>query len=162
MAKEKARFKRIIGFRAEVQSVNWALVEGCTSQPRLIEATRLEAPRSYDEPEGLGWFRQRVTGLIQQFAPEAVIVRTAERARGGGQSDGARRRLRLEGVVAESGASFGLPVRIVALVTISSNFGERSVKDSLADDEFRGLDWADYSDYEREAILAAASFLVED
>lgn len=150
---------RSLGFRAEADAFNWAVVEGHVGAPVLIGAEKAAAPSSYSESAVLSWCRDRVLFLFEQFAPDVVAVRYAETVRRASSQDSARKRCRVEGVLLEAANSASLRVVTGALVTISKHLGTRSAKAYLDDDNLRGLDWSKFSKNAREAILVAASAL---
>lgn len=152
---------RVLGFRAEPGSINWAIVEGETDLPVLILADSSAAPTLYEEAEALGWFRVQVHRLIDQFSPSLVSVRFPEAFVPSRARDSDRRRSRVEGVIIEAANSKGLPVRTGALATISRRLETQPTKAKayLTAKEFRGLDWSNYPKYVREAILVGVSGL---
>jgi len=152
---------RVLGFRAEPASVNWAVVEGDPDLPILVLAGSLAAPASYSDPEALSWFRIQVHRLIDQFSPTLVAVRFPEAFVPSRARDSDRRRCRLEGVIIEGAQSRGLVVQTGALATISKNLetSPTKAKAYLEREEFRRLDWSSFPKNVREAILVAVSGL---
>ncbi|MGO9125919.1 MAG: hypothetical protein ACLP6G_13655 [Terriglobales bacterium] len=152
--------KRAIGFRVEPGLVNWALVEGTSEEPILVATAKIAAPATFDEPQALSFYRERVLLLLAQHSPGVVAVRYAETfgRRGVDQSD--YRRCRIEGVILEASDSRGLKAVTGALASISKNLGTKAAKDYLKSDDLRGLEWSKYpAKNVREAILVAASAL---
>ncbi len=80
-----------------------------------------------------------------------------------GITDSHRRRFRIEGVLLEVAGSAELPAAGVAFATIGKNLGigRSAAKDSLEEQEFRGLNWSELCKERREAILVAISALAE-
>ncbi len=156
---------RVLGIRAEPNSINWAVVEGTVTQPILVQAQNASAPTSYDEAACLGWYRDRILLIIDQLQVDRLAVRYPEPFGGRAGTlvavqDSNRRRCRIEGVVLEAAHSRNKGVRTGALTTISSSLGTRSAKKYLDNDDLRGLDWSEYRDKNlREAILAAVAAL---
>lgn len=156
---------RVLGVRAEPNSINWAVVEGTTAQPVLVQADNSAAPSSYDEAACLAWYRDRILLVIDQLQVDRVAVRYPEPVSGRAGTrvaiqDSNRRRCRVEGVVLEAAHSRSKRVVVGALTTISSSLGTKSAKKYLNDDDLRGLDWSRYRQKNlREAILVAAAAL---
>ncbi len=153
---------KALGFRAEPNAINWAVVEGSCEVPVLVGADQAAAPLAFDEAAALAWFREHVRGLIETYSPTVVGIRYPETFGSHAGNASAHRRCRVEGVIAEAAASKGVTVRTGSLVTISKNLGPKAAKKYLESEEFRGVDWAKYSKNRREAILVAASALPEE
>ena len=153
--------KRAIGFRVEPSLVNWAFVEGSPEQPVLaLPPGKLTSPVSYDEPQALTSYRERVLLLLEEHSPDVVAVRYAETFGRQGVRESDYRRCRIEGVILEAANSKGVRVITGALASISKNLGTRAAKHYLQDDDLRGLDWSKYpAKNMREAILVAVSAL---
>jgi len=149
----------IIGFRAEPRQFSWAVVKGSQREPRLIAHDTAVAPIGLDEAPALAWLRERARLVIEAHKPEGAVLRTPEVVARGGNTDGARRRLRLEGVLLEASQSHGLKTTTGALITISAMLRTRSAKLYLDHDEFRGLDMTTLPKQVREAVLAAVAGL---
>lgn len=153
---------RAFGIRAEPKRINWAVLEGKKERPHLHASGKETAPAAFDEAESLGWFRKRVIFILEQYNPTKVAIRHPERNSRGANTDAARARCRVEGVILEVANSKALEVVTGALNTVSKNLGSDSAKDYLESDEFRGLNWGNYANYLKEAILVAASVLPSD
>jgi hypothetical protein len=153
-----------IGFRAEKDAVNWAVVERDGEIYRVIEDGRFAAPKSYEESVGLAWYRERIQSLVHQHGATKAAIRYAEtylpRIRKS-VLESLFKRARLEGVLIEALASKGVPVGTGAMQQIASRLGSKSAKHYVAGGEFRGLDLSDKSDNLKEAIIVAASMLEE-
>jgi hypothetical protein len=67
-----------LGMRAEKDCVYWALVEGTGDEPVLINEGKFAAPKTYDEPKALTWYRERLKSMIDEFEPDVVAVRYPE------------------------------------------------------------------------------------
>lgn len=151
---------RALGIRAESTGINWAVVKGTLEKPILHDTGKESAPHAYNEAESLGWIRQRVLDIIDQFKPAQVAVRYPEPTAQGANRDSAKARCRVEGVVLEAANARNLQVVTGALNTISKNLGSKSAKSYLGTDDLRGLDWSQHTDAKiREAILVAVSVL---
>ena len=120
---------KAIGFRAEKDAINWAVVEGKKESPVLVADGRIAAPQIGDEADSLSYFRQRVLAIIQLHRPAIAMVRYPEtfgrRNRAIASMDS---RLRVEGVILESVRSTATPVISGALKTISSRIGSDEPK----------------------------------
>lgn len=153
-----------LGFRAEKDAVNWAVVDRQGDTYRIIEDGRLTAPKSYEEADGLAWYRERIQTLVQQHSATTAAIRYAETYLGPMRKTvlaSLFKRARVEGVLMEALASKGVPVGTGALQQIASRLGTKSAKRYVVGGEFRGLDLSDKNDNLREAIIAAASMLEE-
>lgn len=153
--------KRAIGFRVEPGLIKWALVEGSPDAPILaVPPGKLTSPATYDEPQTLTFYRERVLLLLSQHSPDVVAVRYAETFGRQSVRDSDYRRCRIEGVILEAANSRGLRVVTGALASISKNLGTKAAKHYLEGNDLRGLDWSKYpAKNVREAILVAASAL---
>jgi hypothetical protein len=136
-------------------------VEGTSDAPILaVPADKLSSPATYDEPQALTFYRERVLLLLAQHRPDAVAVRYAETFGRRSVRESDYKRCRIEGVIIEAANSLGLAVATGALASISRNLGTKAAKHYLETDNLRGLDWARYPAKNiREAILVAASAL---
>jgi hypothetical protein len=149
---------RVLGLRAEPEAFNWAISEGTIEAPILVAVDRVAGPRGYSDPELLNHLRARLLLITKQHKPDSAGLRTPEPiARGGGEP--AKKRLRVEGVLLAVCGELGLNVTLGAIVTINSLLGSKSAKLFLNSDEFRGINWSDYTQAKREAILIGTSLL---
>jgi hypothetical protein len=153
---------RALGFRADAKHVYWAIVDGTRGAPRIEDRGRAAAPVAYSEAAALSWYRERARHLVETYGPDAAMIRSPEQIARGSGREGARRRLRIEGVLLEAMNSCGLPVITGALATISSRLGTRSARRYLDSGEFRGLDLSTIPGSLREAVLVAVSALPQD
>ncbi len=153
--------KRAIGFRVEPGLVNWAVVEGTSEAPILaVPAAKLASPATYEEPQSLTFYRERVLLLLTEHMPDIVAVRYAETFGRQSVRESDYKRCRIEGVILEAASSKGLRIITGALASISKNLGTKAAKRYLESDDLRGLDWSKYpAKNVREAILVAASAL---
>ena len=151
---------RILGIRAGPKAFHWAVVEGTQEAPSLLAQGKAEAPASYEEPAAIAALRDRVLHLIDTYHPTAVGVRFAESFGGGaGNTDSARRRCRVEGVVLEASHSRGLGVLTGALSRIGAKLGTRTPKKYIEGGDLRGLDLSALPSPRREAVLVAVAQL---
>ena len=120
---------KAIGFRAEKDSITWAVVDDSTT-PHVIDGfDKIRAPESYTEAERLALFRERLKALIQQRSPDIAAVRYPETSsRRSGTTNSARMRSRVEGVILEASQSEGIDVMTGALATIGARLGTRTAK----------------------------------
>jgi hypothetical protein len=125
----------------------------------LIAHDKASAPVNLEEGPALSWLRTRARFVIESHKPDAAALRAPESIARGGNTDGARRRLRVEGVLLEAGDSCRLKVTVGALASISSKLGTKSAKAYLEHGEVRGLDISDLPKEAREAILVAVANL---
>ena len=115
--------ERALGFRAEADRVNWAVVEGSRNAPILVARDTAAAPVNLEEGPALSWYSSRVKLLVEAYKPAVATIRTAESVARGSNKDGARRRSRIEGVLLQTIDACGLKVTIGALAMISGRFG---------------------------------------
>ena len=156
------RIMRAIGFRAEADAVNFAVVEGTIGAPTLVAHQKISAPKTFDEPASLAWYRDRIRTMIEQYKPEKAAVRYPEPNARAGHSTSTHRRIRIEGVILEASHSEKIVIVTGSLVTMASRLGTESAKTAkayIATDDLRGLDWTELKDNSREAVLAAVSAL---
>lgn len=155
---------RSIGVRVvpgDPDALIWAVVEGSQAEPTLTAQACVSAPVDADEAHALAWFRKRLAFVIEQYKPEALGLRVAERTAKPSNKDGSKRRLRAEGIALEVAATNGLRVSMAALPDIGPMLKtERSKpKTYLNANNLRGLDWSKYDLTAREAILVAVAVL---
>lgn len=151
---------KAIGFRAEPAAVNWAVVEGSKEQPILLGSGKETAPTTFDEVAALKWFRDRIQYIVKTYSPSVAAVRYPETFQPRVKLVPLGQRCRVEGVLIEAVRSCGINEILTGpLATISKNLGSKTAKHYLEGDELRGLDWSKLRDYEKEAILVAASAL---
>jgi hypothetical protein len=148
-----------LGVRAEPAAIHWAVVTGTPDQPVREASDTATAPNTFSEGEGLVWIREKVLYIIDKYRPMKVSIRYAERNARGANKDSAKARCRVEGVVLEAAASRNLATVTGALNTFGRHLGSASAKADLDADDLRGLDWSNYKDKDREAILVAVSLL---
>jgi len=153
--------KIILGLRAEPRAFHWAVVSGTLERPVLEGSGSETSPHTYSEAESLAWTRQKVDHIIDTYNPTTVAVRYPERIARGANTDSAKSRCRVEGVLVEVSSTKNKAVVTGALNTFGKHAGSSSLKNDLASDDLRGLDWSKYNDKVREAILVAASLLPE-
>jgi hypothetical protein len=149
---------RALGLRAEPKQIHWAIVEGTRRAPVLIAYDNAAAPVNLEEGPALSWYTNRIKLIIDKYRPAVAMVRTAESVARGGNKDGPRRRLRIEGVLLQTVDSCGLKVGIGALATISGKLGSQAKK-YIDSGELRGLDLSKLPVPSKEAILVAVAAL---
>ena len=150
---------RALGLRAEPKLLHWAVVEGTAEAPVLVGHDKAVPPVHVDEPEALGWYRERLKFLIGKFAIDAVGIRIAETFGRQGSLEPAMRRSRIEGVLFEGSYSCGKPVLAGALNQLSATLGSKSVKHYVDEGELRGLDFSKLPSQRKEAVLVGVAAL---
>jgi hypothetical protein len=90
-----------------------------------------------------------------------AMVRSVEPTARGSNKEGARRRLRIEGVLLHTIDSCGIKATIGALATISGKLGSQAKK-YVENGELRGLDLSKVPALSREAVLVAVAALPGD
>jgi hypothetical protein len=149
---------RALGFRSEAKQIHWAVVEGTREAPILLAHDSAAAPVNLDEAPALSWYGTRAKYIVDTFQPAVATIRTAESVAPGSKKEGARRRLRIEGVLLQTMDSCGLRVTIGALAMISGKLGSQAKK-YVESGNFRGLDLTKVQKPCREAILVAVAAL---
>ncbi len=151
---------KAIGFRAEPKSVHWAVVEGSSTEPILVDRGTITSPKTYGEPQSLTWFRARAQELLARFGPESGGIKYTEQlARGGG--DSMRTRCRIEGVILQLLDQERIEILTGNFRRVSGQMGSASAKKYLDSDDLRGLDWKALPRIQREAVLVAVAALKE-
>lgn len=87
------------------------------------------------------------------------MVRSAEPTARGANKEGARLRLRIEGVILVTIDGAGIEASIGALAKISGKLGSKRPKKYLEEGDIRGLDLSNLSANVREAVLVAIAAL---
>ncbi|CAN90306.1 hypothetical protein sce0149 [Sorangium cellulosum So ce56] len=147
------------GLRVEPTAIHWAVVDGTIDRPVLVDAKTTSAPKGWDEPARLNWYRKELTRILNLYQPRRLAVRDAEAFGPKGRNKSLQDRARIEGVAIELAYSLGVEVQSGAMKTISARLGSKAGKKHIAEDDLRGLDWSEYDDKQREAIMSAASLL---
>lgn len=150
---------KAIGFRAEPTALHWAVVEGPDQPLRLLGNGKLTAPKTYTEAESLGWYRNEVRTLIDEFHPQKAAIRYPEPSARQGKPTRTHIRVRMEGVVLEAIQSKSLPVLTGALTTMRAELETDSAKAYVDTGQFRGLDCSSLTENTREAVVVAAAAL---
>jgi len=149
-----------VGFRAECEGINWAIVQGSTAQPVLIAYDYIPAPKVNAEPARLAYFRERVLAVVRLHEPASAFVRFPEAyGRGNKNITSNDARLRVEGVILEALNASGVRVLTGALRPIAARLGSDEPKAYLSRDDLRGLAFPRKAPNSREAILAAVAAL---
>jgi len=149
----------VLGIRAEPRAVHWAVVRGTSEKPVLHAHGTEAVPNAYTETEGLAWLRTRLIYVADTYRPAKAAVRLAERTAKGSNTDAAKSRCRVEGVVLEVAGSKNLETVAGRLKTFAKHSECASPKEDLSSDNLRGLDWAKYGGKLQEAIYVAFSLL---
>jgi hypothetical protein len=149
---------RALGLRAEPKQIHWAILEGTRRNPVVVAHDSAAAPVILDEGPALSWYTNRIKLIVEKYKPGIAMIRTAESIARGGNKDGPRRRMRIEGVLLQTIDSCGLKVSIGALATISGRLGSQAKK-YIESGEFRGLDLSKIPLPAKEAILVAVAAL---
>ncbi len=107
------------------------------------------------------WYNARVRHIVQTHRPTVAMIRSVEPTARGSSKEGARRRLRLEGVLLQTTDSCGMKATVGALATISGKLGSQAKK-YVESGELRGLDLSKVPLLSREAVLVAVAALPGD
>ncbi len=154
------RADRVIGIRAEPRLFHWAVATGTLERPVLYASGTEVAPKAYGEAESLAWMRQRMLYILDTYTPAKMGVRFPEGNARGANTNSARTRCRVEGVVLEVAGFKNLGTITGPLSTFSKHLGSKISRDDLDSPDFRGIELLNFkNEYLREAILVAASLL---
>src|SRR5882672_11509827 len=110
---------RALGLRAEPKQIHWAILDGTRRNPVVVAHDNAAAPVILDEGPALSWYTNRIKLIVEKYKPGIAMIRTAESIARGGNKEGPRRRMRIEGVLLQTIDSCGLKVSMGALATIS-------------------------------------------
>lgn len=157
---------RGIGLRAEKDRVHYAIVEGASASPVLIARDKIAAPLTFDLPEQLTWYRKRVVTLIEEFDCDSVCIRVAETflQRKPTQATLASMlsRSRIEGVLLEAAGTKKIHVMNGKLQQIAAKLGEKSAKNCIDSEDFRGISLLEIRNKNsKESVLAAVAAIGE-
>jgi len=72
--RNEKKFMKTIGFRAEKDGINWAVVEGTSSHPVLVANDYIKGPSINSEAASLSYFRERVLAVVRLHAPSVAFV----------------------------------------------------------------------------------------
>lgn len=149
-----------MGFRAEAGQFWWAVVQGTSGNAILVDHGKAAAPAGSDEAPGLSALRERALLLMKTHTPTRAAVRSAE-AIAKTNTDGARRRLRVEGVLLQALHSRGVQVVACGLATVGARLGisRTEARAYLDGTEVRGIDISKLPGHAREAVLVAVAAL---
>lgn len=147
-----------LGFRAEAKQIHWAVVEGTQRSPVLVAHDSAAAPVNLDEAPSLSWYHERVLLIFETYNPTVATIRSAEPIAPGSNKEGAKRRLRIEGVLLQTMDSCGVRVTMGSLAMISGKLGSQA-KRYLDSGQLRGLDLSELPLLLREAVLVAVAAL---
>jgi hypothetical protein len=152
---------RTIGIRAEPTVLHFAIVDGEPSAPKLFATDKLLLQQQCSGAEALSILRTQFLNVLNQNKPEAALVRLPDRPKGQTNVLSMFERARVEGVILESLASFGIPVIGGMSQTIKSKMKtKRPIREYVKEDDIRGIDLRKIKNKSRrEAIIAAISAL---
>ena len=155
---------KTIGFRAEKDAINWAVVSDSDGDNPVIEEHGvIKAPGTYKgDAEVLTYFRSKVREALTRYEPVAAGIRYPETF---GKAPrflaSAYSRCRVEGVIAEVVGSENVRLIAGGLQKIGKEMKSDSAKayiDPKAD-EVRGIKFAKKDAKYRESVLAAVAAL---
>lgn len=148
-----------IGLRAQADKVCVAVLQGTQEEPRLVDRQILEAPARVEMPEVLASLRAQLVDVIKKYDVKRIGVRLPESNARGGNKEGVRNRMRIDGMLMEVAGTLRLDVIHGALTTIAKALGTKDKTKYRDAQEFRGLSLADVQLEMREAILVGAAAL---
>lgn len=162
MAEEKKSKPLAAGLRAQAEKVSVAVVGGTQAEPLLLARHVLEAPAGVKMPEVLASIRRQLLDILKESGVKRMGVRLPESTARGGNKEGVRNRMRLDGVLLEIAGTLRLDVVHGALNTIAKALGTKDGKKVRDADEFRGVAFDDLTDEMREAVLVGVAALPSD
>lgn len=143
-----------LGLRASPTEVTFCVYDSTTEQIANIEAIKI--PNALDMPEKLKYLRATVLDVLNEYGIKKAGIRLTEH----NARTPSIERIQIEGVLQEAFASSFLKKYYQgALVTIAAKLGTNKTNLSQiikGQAEFEAIDdWSDFTEKEREAILAA-------
>lgn len=148
-----------LGVRVTTKEILYVVATGSSVSPTIATNGKLKAPKSYDVPATLAWYREQFIGVCKEQLVQSVIIRTAEptqRSHGAGVIF----RCNVEGVLAESGFSTGLITKVGPLITLGSILDIKKPKNILEQSTFSSIpQWSSMTRESRESTLAAIAGL---
>jgi hypothetical protein len=162
MAEERKIKPLAVGLRAQAEKVSVAIIGGTAAEPLLLEHHVLEAPAGAKTPAVLASIRGQLLDIIKASGVKRMGVRLPESTARGGNKEGVRNRMRLDGVLLEIAGTLRLDVVHGALKTIAKALGTKDGKKSRDADEFRGVAFDELTDEMREAVLVGVAALPSD
>lgn len=151
---------RAIGFRVDsATAVHYAVVDGPAENPMLADDGKLVLA-----PDGAGalkLLRTQLLSLLSAQQPAIAAIRFADRPKGRANPLAMLPRARVEGVVMEAVATFGITVFSGPAATIKSGMKTKSPLSRYTEsDDVRGIDLSKKRNkFLREAVVAAISAL---
>jgi hypothetical protein len=154
---------KAIGFRAEKDTIHYAIVEGTKHEPVLVADDKIVAPLTYSDAQAMSYFRDRIRTLVEQYKPSAAFVRYGEtflpKKVAPNVLASMLARARIEGVILESINSHKINIVGASLSGISSKLESKHPKSYLENGDLRGVDLTGKPQPRQEAILVAVSAL---
>lgn len=154
---------KVLGYRAEKDTITWALVDDSTTPHLLVDHGVMKAPGTYSESEALALFRERVIALVRQFSPDSCAIKYPEPSARLRSPSSTFKRLRIEGIILEAVQFANVSMETGSDVAVSARLGaSKSAANYRKKDDIRGLKFPKKSDVLRDAIIAADSVLWKD
>lgn len=143
-----------LGLRASPTEVTFCIYDSTTEKIANVEEIKI--PNALEMPEKLKYLRATVLDVLNEYGIEKAGIRLTEHS----ARTPSIERIQIEGVLQEAFASSLLKNYFQgALVTIAAKLGTNKTELSQVikgQAEFERIEgWGDFSDKEREAILAA-------
>jgi hypothetical protein len=111
---------RVLGLRSYRNELSWAVVDGNSRATAVLVAHHLDSAPAGTRGEVLRWVRNEVTGLMNDHAPDAVVLCLAE---GQQLTNATVERAQVDGIILEVTHSLGVAAIGKKSATIRSNFG---------------------------------------
>ena len=151
---------RAIGFRAEKNSLHFAVIDESTDPPEC-DTDKLKIQGGKPTAKELALLRTEVLNLIETHSPDVIGVRTSDKPQSMRYAQSLFERARIEGVVMEASASKGISVVAGPSATIKSGMKTKTKLSDYSDvDEIRGIDLTGKRNASlRDAVYAALAAL---
>ncbi len=159
MGEERESKASAVGLRAQAEKVSVAVLGGTQDEPMLLGRQVLEASSGAEMPEVLASIRGQLLDIIKANGVKRIGVRLPESTARGGNKEGVRNRMRLDGVLLEIAGTLRLEVVHGALKTIAKALGTKDSKKYRDAGEFRGVQLNELTAEMREAVLVGVAAL---
>lgn len=152
---------KAIGFRAEKDSIHWAVVSSDGEEKIVYDQGKIGAPKTYSADECLAHFRKGVRERIERYGVSAAGIKFPETGQKAPRYlASVYSRCRIEGVILEAIHSTGTPLAGGLYRTIGKEMQSQSPKQYIeTSDGVRGFKFQKKDDKHREAVMAAVAAL---
>lgn len=151
---------KILAIRCSNTDFAYAVIDGTKESPTIVYSDITGFPKGYDEPALFNWFHQEILGLIDQYQPDGVALKSAEPMVK--RSSPLETRIRVEGIALMTAAEKGCGIACRKVKsTIARDLGMKG-KGKYLETKLDTKPIANYDSYktkEKEAILVGWSCL---